>query len=157
MGFLEADKETRTWLVRECFNPILISAMKRIDIMQFAQQAAVDETIPYSDNMIKGVVLDTIDFFAAGEIGEDAVVEDVCKTLHIDHAPSWLVGVVSKIRTTCLQEITEFQLAKYSFDKIPRDVLKDTVEKKISEPYSDDDNEEEFCGEEEFIRRCQET
>lgn len=139
MDFLDADKETRSWLVRECFNPILISAMKRIDVMQFAMQASVDATVPYSDNMIKGVVLDTIDFFAAGEIGEDTVVEDVCKTLHIDNAPSWLLALVSKIRTTCLKEITAFRLAKYSFDQIPREVLKDIVERKISEPYPIED------------------
>ena len=78
MDFVDADKETQSWLVKNCFNPILISAMKRIDVVKFAKRAAADGTIPYSDDMIKGVVLDALDFFAAGEIGEDVVAAWCC-------------------------------------------------------------------------------
>lgn len=135
MDFLDADKETQGWLVRECFNPILISGMKRIDVMKFAKRAACDSSVPYSDDMIKGAVFDTLDFFAAGEIGEDVVTDDVCKTLGIASAPTWLSDMVSTIRTHCLKEITALKIAKYSFDQFPRDILKETVANKIVEPY----------------------
>lgn len=136
MDYLEADKETRVWLARECFNPILISAMKRIGVISFAKRAAADKTIPYSDDMIKGVVFDTLDFFAAGEIGEDVVTENVCKTLRIETAPAWLADLVSTIRTHCLKEVVALKMAKYSFDQYPRDMLKELVATKIAEPYT---------------------
>lgn len=136
MDFLDTDKETQGWLVRECFNPILVSAKKRIGVIKFAEQAACDSTVPYSDNMINGVVFDALDFFAAGEIGEDVVTDDVCKTLKIASAPAWLANLVSTIRTHCLKEITALKIAKYSFDQFPRDLLKEIVANKIAEPYT---------------------
>ena len=136
MDFVDADKETQSWLVKNCFNPILISAMKRIDVVKFAKRAAADGTIPYSDDMIKGVVFDTLDFFAAGEIGEDVVADDVRRTLGVAQSPEWLNDIVSCIRTHCLKEVTALKLSKYTFESFPREVLKNIVQEKIAEPYT---------------------
>lgn len=135
MDFVDADKETQGWLVRNCFNPILISALKRIEVVKFARRAVKDATVPYSDDMIKGVVFDAMDFFAAGEIGEDVVTEDVRMTLKAPRSPEWLKDIVSCIRTHCLNEITALKLAKYAFESYPREVLKEIVEAKIAERY----------------------
>lgn len=135
MDFLEADEEARKWLVEECLNPIMISAMKRVDIIKYARMAANDTTMPYSDEMIRGAFLDTMEFFAAGEIGEDVVTDDVCKSMRIEAAPKWLSAMVSAVRTHCLKEVTAYKIAKYSFDQMPREMLKEIILKKISEPY----------------------
>lgn len=136
MDFVDADKETQSWLVKNCFNPILISAMKRIDVVKFAKRAAADGTIPYSDDMIKGVVFDALDFFAAEEIGEDVVADDVRRTLGIAKSPEWLIDIVLCIRTHCLKEVTAIKMSKYAFESFPREALKKLVQKKIAEPYT---------------------
>ena len=152
----------KDWLQRECVNPIIVSALKRINLREKIATAKTEEK-----HIISAAIIFALNRFACNGIEFDlggnniklyAYAQEIVDHFNKKDIEYWYT-LLTDIQQYCFREMQALQIVKLEYTALSHDELKKKILSKIAETYTppNECNGGKGMGEAEMIARMKET